>query len=39
VSPLDGRFLMKKEAPRTRRDRLVVVMNWFEELKAKVPVG
>jgi serine/threonine-protein kinase len=35
---LDGRFLMVKEAPRTRRDRLVVVMNWFEELKAKVPV-
>ena len=37
VSP-DGRFLMTKAPERTRGDRLVVVTNWFEELKAKVPV-
>ena len=29
---------MRKEPSLTRSDRLVVVMDWFEELKAKVPV-
>ena len=37
VSPSTGRFLMAKEPERTRGERLVVVMNWFEELKAKMP--
>jgi serine/threonine-protein kinase len=38
VSPLGGRFLMATQSERTRDERIVVVMNWFEELKAKVPV-
>ena len=38
VSPIDGRrFLMAKEPDRSRGGRLVVVTNWFEELKAKMP--
>ena len=35
----DGRFLINVPASGSglARDRLVVVQNWFEELKAKVP--
>ena len=29
----DGRFLMIREAPQVRPRTLVVVLNWFEELK------
>jgi serine/threonine-protein kinase len=35
VSPDDGSFLFVRPAAGTR-SRLIVVMNWFEELKAKV---
>jgi hypothetical protein len=44
---LDGRFLMKRrvspaasptEGESPRGERLVVVLDWFDELKAKVPV-
>jgi Tol biopolymer transport system component len=38
VSPLNDRFLMTLRPTRRQSDRLIVVMNWFEELKAKVPV-
>ena len=37
----DGRFLMIKEAAATdgaTAQQLVVVLNWFEELKARVPI-
>jgi Tol biopolymer transport system component len=37
VSRFDGRFLMVKEG-KVPPARLVVVLNWFQELRAKVPV-
>jgi serine/threonine-protein kinase len=33
----DGRFLMIQEAPLTRPTSIVLVLNWFEELKRRVP--
>ena len=33
----DGRFLMIREAPRVRPASLVVVLNWFEELRRRAP--
>lgn len=43
VSPDGQRFLMIKENvaanQNTTRAGIVVVLNWFEELKAKVPAG
>jgi Tol biopolymer transport system component len=38
VSPVDGRFLMPKAEEPSQGERLVVVLNWFQELEAKVPV-
>jgi hypothetical protein len=41
VAP-DGRFLMLKESGEvgtTAPDDLIVVQNWFEELKARVPTN
>ena len=32
----DGRFLMIQEAPQARPNSIVFVLNWFEELKARV---
>ena len=32
----DGRFLMVRPAPDATADRLQVVLNWVEELKARV---
>jgi Tol biopolymer transport system component len=37
VSPLTGRFLMRKQLVAPPLGRLVVVLNWFQELEAKVP--
>ena len=41
VSPDGRRFLMIKSAPTPAQpaapDRVVIVQNWFEELKAKLP--
>ncbi len=37
VAP-DGRFLIRQPDPRAIPTRINVVLNWFEELKAKVPV-
>jgi Tol biopolymer transport system component len=37
VSPFDGRFLMVRSG-KAPAARLVVVLNWFQELRAKVPV-
>jgi len=34
----DGRFLMMKEQSPSRPGELIIVQNWFEELKARVPV-
>ncbi len=35
----DGRFLMlQSESGEPRRDRINIVLNWFEELKERVPV-
>ena len=42
VSPDGHRFLMIKEGTAGESDtrrRIIVVENWFEELKAKVPTG
>jgi hypothetical protein len=36
---LDGRFLMVKSMKKAPAASLVVVLNWFPELLAKVPVG
>jgi Tol biopolymer transport system component len=45
INPIDKRFLMKKSAPITEeltsassQGKIIVVTNWFEELKEKVPV-
>ena len=40
VSPVDGRFLVLKAAtqPWDRRVTVSVVLNWFEELAARVPL-
>jgi hypothetical protein len=35
VSPDGKRFLMMKAGTGTSTDRVIVVENWFEELKAK----
>jgi serine/threonine protein kinase/Tol biopolymer transport system component len=35
----DGRFLMIREAPQVRPRTLVVVLNWFEELKRQAPAN
>jgi hypothetical protein len=35
VAPDDRRFLMIRRVPGGARDELIVVDNWFEELKAK----
>jgi hypothetical protein len=37
VTP-DGRRFLVVDAPDTSRDELVVVENWFEELKRLVPI-
>ncbi len=37
ISPDGQRFLMLKEVEQTEKTRLVVVQNWFEELKRLVP--
>ncbi len=37
VSPDGNRFLMIKEAGNTASNRINIVLNWFEELKQKVP--
>ena len=34
----DGRFLMVRPDPNATADRLQVVLNWVEELKARVPI-
>ena len=40
VSPDGGRFLMISPGePTTPHTQIVVVQNWFEELKQKVPSG
>jgi serine/threonine-protein kinase len=39
VSPDGRRFLMIKDSADTRGSDIAVVLDWFEELKAKVPVG
>ena len=38
VSPDGQRFLMIKEAAAAQAPTMVVVLNWLEELKAKLPV-
>ncbi|HEX5109173.1 MAG TPA: protein kinase, partial [Vicinamibacterales bacterium] len=35
----DGRFLMIREAPQVRPRTLVLVLNWFEELKRQAPTN
>jgi hypothetical protein len=37
VSPDGDRFLMTRLPAQRDRPRIVVVLNWFDELKAKVP--
>ncbi len=37
VTPDGERFLMTRLAGEPSRPRVVVVLNWFEELRAKVP--
>ena len=39
VSPDGQRFLMLKPAEQTAATQINVVLNWFEELKQKVPAG
>jgi Tol biopolymer transport system component len=39
VSPDGQRFLMLKPAERTAPTQINVVLNWFEELKRRVPTG
>ncbi|MDA2927477.1 hypothetical protein MYX78_09650 [Acidobacteria bacterium AH-259-G07] len=43
ANPVAQRFLMIKEAGQTEeiseRDELIIVQNWFEELKRLVPTG
>ncbi len=39
VSPDGQRFLMLKSAEEATPTQINVVLNWFEELKQKVPVG
>jgi len=38
VAP-DGRFLMIEQTPSYLTQRFAVVLNWFEELKRRVPVN
>ena len=38
VAP-DGRFLMIRQGSATASPELVLVLNWFEELKARVPTN
>ncbi len=39
IDPLGGRFLMlQSESGEPRRDRINIILNWFEELKERVPV-
>jgi len=38
VSPDGKRFLMMKEAGSAASTRINIVLNWFEELKQRVPV-
>ena len=38
VSP-DGRFLMVEDAPGSQGPQIVAVLNWVEELKARVPTN
>jgi hypothetical protein len=37
VSRDGGRFLLLKLPPQPSRPRIQVVLNWFDELRAKVP--
>jgi hypothetical protein len=39
VSPDGQRFLMVKENEATSAAQINVVLNWFEEVKQKVPTG
>jgi hypothetical protein len=39
VSPDGQRFLMVKPAEQSGPTQINVVLNWFEELKQKVPAG
>ena len=40
ISPDDKRFLMMKETPsdEASRPRIDIILNWFEELKERVPI-
>jgi hypothetical protein len=39
VTPDGQRFLMIREAPTEQATQINVVVNWFEELKRRIPVG
>jgi Tol biopolymer transport system component len=39
ITPDGERFVIIKEGERQRLSRMNVVLNWFEELKSKVPTG
>ena len=39
ISPDGSRFIMIQSKLETATDRLIVVHNWFEELKQRVPVA
>ena len=38
MSPKDGRFLMLKDDPAESPRKINLVLNWFEELKQRMPL-